>query len=400
MVNKFLYPNGGSETYMLKLGEYLASKGHQVQYFGMEHPDRCVGNRVGVYTETMDFHNSSILSQISYPFKIIYSHEAARKIRILLDDFQPDVVHLNNFNYQLTPSIILMIEKWRKAEGRSCRIIYTAHDFSLVCPNHLMKNPLTKENCELCLGGHFINCIKGRCIHGSLARSLLGATEAYYWKQKKVYRYLDALICCSDFMKKRLDTNPLFCNKTLTLRNFVNKVSKKDKGSGGYVLYFGRYSIEKGFDSLMEVCKQLPHIPFVLAGGGSLESTIPNLPNIKNLGFQTQEKLENLIVNSRFTLCPSECYDNCPLSVMESISLGTPVIGANTGGIPELIRDGETGELFTQGNKEELIDRIKRLWSDNERCQKYRTNCLNTEFEDIESYCKKLMKIYQPSDLI
>ena len=247
MVNKFLYLNGGSETYMLKLGEHLASEGHEIQYFGMEHPGRCVGNRVGVYTETMDFHHSSLPARLTYPFRIIRSREAERKIRLVLDDFQPDVVHLNNFNYQLTPSIITAIVKWREETARSCRIVYTAHDYSLICPNHLMQNPVTFENCEKCLDGHFLHCVRGRCIHGSTARSVFGAAEASYWKWNGVYRYLDALICCSDFMKQKLDTNPLFQNKTLTLHNFVDRATTKGQRGGKYVLYIGRYAMEKDF---------------------------------------------------------------------------------------------------------------------------------------------------------
>lgn len=116
IINKFLYPNGGSETYIFKLGECLESLGHEVQYFGMEHEGRIVGNRVEAYTSDMDFHGGSKLAKLTYPFKTIYSSEARRQIRKVLDDFKPDVCHLNNFNYQLTPSVILEIVKWRKED--------------------------------------------------------------------------------------------------------------------------------------------------------------------------------------------------------------------------------------------------------------------------------------------
>ena len=165
MINKFLHPNGGSETYIFKLGAYLQSMGHEVQYFGMEHEGRCVGNRVNAYTSDMDFHGGSKLSKLTYPLKTIYSSEARKKLRLVLEDFQPEVCHLNNFNYQLTPSILLEIAKWKK-EGHPCRVIFTAHDYQLVCPNHMCNNPNTGENCEKCLGGHFGNCTKGKCIHG------------------------------------------------------------------------------------------------------------------------------------------------------------------------------------------------------------------------------------------
>ena len=56
LVNKFLHPNGGSETYIFGLGKALQEMGHEVQYFGMEHEGRAVGNRVESYTSDMDFH--------------------------------------------------------------------------------------------------------------------------------------------------------------------------------------------------------------------------------------------------------------------------------------------------------------------------------------------------------
>ena len=122
LINKFLYPNGGSETYIFKIGRFLESQGHEVQYFGMEHDDRIVGNNANSYTSNMDFHGGSKLSKLVYPVKTVYSSEARKKIRRVLDDFQPDVCHLNNFNFQLTPSIILEIVKWRKKNKRECKI--------------------------------------------------------------------------------------------------------------------------------------------------------------------------------------------------------------------------------------------------------------------------------------
>ena len=96
MVNKFLYPNGGSETYIFKLGDYLKSLGHEVEYFGMEHERRTVGNTMNCYTSNIDFH-SKRLKKLLYPFKVFYSLETERKMRKVLDDFHPDIVHLNIF---------------------------------------------------------------------------------------------------------------------------------------------------------------------------------------------------------------------------------------------------------------------------------------------------------------
>ncbi len=395
MINKFLYPNGGSETYIFKLGECLKNKGHEVQYFGMEHEGRCVGNRVNAYTSDMDFHGGSKLSKLTYPLKTIYSKEARKKIRQVLDDFKPDVCHINNFNYQLTPSIILEIKKWSRQTGQDCRIIFTAHDYQLVCPNHMLNNPNTHENCNKCLGGHFGNCVKGKCIHGSSAKSVIGMMEADFWKLKGTYKYIDKMICCSEFMKQKLDTNPVFASKTIVMHNFIDRVSHKDIQKEDYVLYFGRFSEEKGIGTLLEVCRKLSDVRFIFAGTGPLEDSINGISNIENVGFKTGEELADLIRKARFSIYPSEWYENCPFSVMESQMYGTPVLGADIGGIPELIKAGSTGELFESGNAGQLEETIERLWNDRTLTDKYSENCRNISFDTVEEYCDKLLAVYK-----
>ena len=395
MINKFLFPNGGSETYIFKLGECLEKHGHEVQYFGMEHEGRVVGNHVNAYTADMDFHGGNPLRKLTYPFKTIYSKEARVQIRRVLEDFRPDVCHLNNFNYQLTPSILLEVVKWRKESGCSCRIVYTAHDYQLVCPNHMCNIPSSHKNCEACLQGTFMPCVKHKCIHDSFAKSVIGFLEASFWNRKKVYKNIDVIICCSHFMKDKLDTNELLRQKTVVLHNFVEKTQKKTVTKKDYVLYFGRYSGEKGVRTLMEAAKRLPEITFVFAGKGEYAEEIRHLPNVHEVGFQTGEELDLLIRQAKLSICPSEWYENCPFSVMESMERRTPVIGANIGGIPELIESGVTGELFESGKVADLTEVIRRTWAESEKLERLTKSCEKVQFDDVESYYEKLMKLYQ-----
>ncbi len=354
----------------------------------MEHKGRCVGNAVDAYTSDMDFHGGSKLAKVTYPLKTIYSTEARKKIRLVLEDFEPDVCHLNNFNYQLTPSIILEIRKWEKEANHPVKIIFTAHDYQLVCPNHMLNNK--GQNCEKCLGGHFFNCLKGRCIHGSAAKSAVGMMEAEYWKLRGTYKEIDTIICCSEFLKTKMDSNPIFAKKTIALHNFINVPEKKTVEKQNYVLYFGRFSEEKGVRTLIRAAKQLPEIKFIFAGTGPLEDELKGIDNITNVGFQTGASLEKLIREAKFSVYPSEWYENCPFSVMESQMYGTPVLGADIGGIPELIHG--TGELFESGNVKALTKKIEKLWND---CSTYTHNCSTVVFDDDASYCDKIMKLYQ-----
>lgn len=402
LVNKFLYPNGGSETYVFELGKYLTAQGHQVEYFGMEHPNRCVGNSANAYTSTMDFHAASGLKKLTYAYRTIYSKEARQKLRLVLDSFQPEVVHLNNFNYQLTPSLIVEVLQYRKDTGKPCALVYTAHDFQLICPNHALFDQQGRV-CERCLGtkkGRFLPCVKGKCIHGSTIRSVLGFLEATYWNGRSIYEHLDAIICPSKFMKQKLDTNPVLARKTVFLRNFSAKPAAKGDTLSieglpeKYVLYFGRFSEEKGMGTLLKAAQALPKVPFVAAGSGPLEGELVKAPNIQNVGFQSGGALVGLIEKAAFSVIPSEWFENCPYSIIESLMLGTPVLGARIGGIPELIDDGRTGELFESGNAADLTAKIAALWENEGRYSQYRRNCLNTKFDGIEEYAGKLLKIY------
>lgn len=395
LINKFLFPNGGSETYIFKLGKELQKQGHEVQYFGMDHKDRIVGNEVDAYTKNMEFHGKKKLKQLTYPITTIYNKDARIQLRKVLNDFSPDVCHLNNFNYQLTPSIILEIVKWRKEKGVKCKIVYTAHDFQLVCPNHQLKNPLTNLNCEKCLGGNYRNCLKGKCIHGAFSKSMIGMFEAEIWNKLKVYNYIDKIICCSEFMKLKLDTNPLFRGKTIMIHNFVEKVTFKEVEKKNYILYFGRFSEEKGINTLIKTCNLLPDIKFIFAGSGPLEENVNKLKNVENVGFQTGEDLTKLIREAKFSICPSEVNENCPFSIMESQQLGTPVIGSNVGGIPELIIEGENGRLFENKNYYQLAEIITDLWTNPQEIKKYSIASRSLKRDTLESYCNKLVSIYR-----
>ena len=392
LVNKFLYPKGGAETYVFGLGDILKEHGHEVQYFGLDNSKNIVGNDANAYVTDMDF-SEGIAKNLSAPFRIIYSGEARRKIRKVLDDFKPDVVHLNNIQYHLTPSIILEIHKWRTKHKRSCKIIYTAHDYQLVCPSHGMFDTDMKP-CEKCLDGKYFHCVQTKCLKNSRLKSLLGTLDGYFWKHNKAYSCVDKYICCSEFLKNKLDAQERFKSKTIALHNFKNIKLIDNVNKKRYVLEFGHLSKDKGTFTLLDAARHLLDIDFVFAGYGPAVDFMDGLPNVHYVGFKSGEELNRLIAEAYISVCPSEWYENCPFSVIESIAFGTPVIGSNIGGIPELIVSGKTGELFEPGNSEQLKDKISYLFF-NDKIQEYFDNCFYAEYETGESYYNKLIEIYR-----
>ena len=239
-----------------------------------------------------------------------------------------------------------------------------------------------------------------------MVKSLIGSVEAFYYKWRKTYGLVDVIICPSEFMKRQLDTDPVLAKKTVMMHNFmpkadVHKMNRSDEDDmwtqleaklpEHYVLYFGRFTREKGVETLLNVCKELPQISFVFAGTGELADEIDKLPNVQNVGFISGAALQRLIEKAEFSVYPSQWYENCPFSVMESQIYGTPVIASDIGGIPELIEDGYTGELFESADKAQLEEKIKRLWTQPELCLKYRENCKNIKFDTTLEYCGKIV---------
>lgn len=392
MVNKFLYPNGGSETYIFKIGKQLEQMGHEVQYFGMADERNIVGNDRGLYTGNMDFHTGK-LKKLLYPFKIIYSREAGKKIRSLIQTIKPDVVHVNNISFQITPSILYEIKR------AGIPVLWTLHDYQLICPNHMLYNMEKKEICSRCLEKGVRSCVRNRCIHGSLAKSLIGMIEACFYRILGTYRLVDQVIYPSQFMADQIRPCGIFKGEGVVLHNFVEEAEWQEPQKEDYVLYFGRYSQEKGIYTLVQAAQKLPDIPFVFAGSGPLEHLLEGTGNIRNVRFQSGRELEELIRKARFSVYPSEWYENCPFSVMESQLYGTPVIGADRGGIPELIMEGKTGCLFRSGEWEDLAAKIKWLWDEKDVQREYQLACRQIRFDTVEQYCKKLIRLYQKEDI-
>lgn len=174
MVNKYLYVVGGAEKYMFSLGDELKKQGHEVQYFGISSPKNIAGNDWNI---TAKCYENSLVQKINL-HSMVYSKSAKKSMDRLLDLYKPDIVHLNNINYQLTPSIIY------SAKERNIPVVWTLHDCQLVCPSHRMYLEKQSKICTACFDGDFSNCIKNKCIGNSYIKSMIGCAESkrYHYK--------------------------------------------------------------------------------------------------------------------------------------------------------------------------------------------------------------------------
>lgn len=395
MVNKFLYPRGGAETYMLRIGEQLRKMGHQVEYFGMFDEQNTVGNSAGQYTFHMDFRGKSP-ARLLYPFRIIYSLEAKRKIERVLDAFRPDVVHMNNINFQLTPSIIDPIK------ARGIPLAQTVHDYQMICPNHLLYNLREADTCQRCIRGSKWNCAKYGCIHGSRIKSVIGSLEAVFYRWRGTYKKVDRYICPSRFLEAKLrESSDIYRGKTEVLQNYIElpeQIEKKQTecAETPYVVFAGRLDREKGVYLLAEAAKLAPEVRFVVAGRGAAEDALRGIPNVELVGFLTGSDLRQLIARAQAAVVPSICLENCPLTILEARALGVPSITMNMGGMAELVEDGVTGTLVPEPTPEALAGALRRTLSDREHLAQMARNCMDgrKNLMTLDCYCGHLVRLY------
>ena len=392
LANKFYYRRGGDCIYMLNLEQLLKAHGHEVAVFAMDYPDNLDTQWKQYFPQNM-----SKLMAFTRPFGSV---EVKRKFRKLLDDFRPDVVHLNNVHTQLSP---VMAEL---AHERGIRVVWTLHDYKLLCPRYdCLKND--SVICETCFKGDKRACLDNKCMKGSKLASLIGYKEAEVWSRQRLERCTDVFICPSQFMADKMVQGGFAKEKMRTLCNFIDvekcrfgntdSTDDSDKemnagclpGKEDYYCFIGRLSHEKGAKTLIEAANELPY-KLVVIGGGPLMDELKAMAhdNIEFAGFKQWDEIKALVGRARFSVIPSEWYENNPLSVIEAQCLGTPVLGARIGGIPEL-----TDYTFSSGNVADLKAQIEKMWN---RSFDYGAIAKDAQARyDAETYYNKLIEIYK-----
>lgn len=358
IANKFYYPRGGDCIYTIELEKLLKSKGHEVAIFSMQHPSNQYSEYNEYFAGQVDFNNRSLKSLISLLVRPFGSPEVRRKFTRLVNDFKPDLVHLNNIHSQLSPVIVHIAHK------HGIPAVWTLHDYKLVCPAYLLLSD--GKPCEACLDRKW-SVVNKKCIKDNLIASFVAYLEGRFWNSGKLNRITAKFISPSNFLKSKMVMGGLDKSKIEVVHNFLSasELPELSNDGGDYYCYIGRLSSEKGIDTLLNAAVSLPEYKLKIIGTGPLENDYMSKnksEHIEFLGYKTGSELKNLLSGSRFMVIPSTWYENYPLTIIESLCMGTPVLGSDIGGIPELIKPGLNGMLFEAGNVTDLQDKISYLW--------------------------------------
>lgn len=360
IANKFYYPRGGDCIVAMNLERLLKERGHDVAVFAMQYPENVDSGWNDHYPSQVDF-AGSLGNKIKAAKRLMGWGDIITSFTKILDDFKPEIVHLHNIHSYLSPVLAKL------AKRRGCQVVWTLHDYKLVCPSYACLQ--NGKPCEKCIGHSKIHVLKDRCMKGSLAASALAWLEARKWNSNVLDRYTDAFICPSQFMATKMKKDGFDPEKLRVVCNHIDAEKQQLFNSlnaerENYYVYVGRLSQEKGVETLLNVASKLPYT-LRIAGDGplrkQLEEQYASCKNIKFLGHQNAQQVAALLSKAQFSVVPSEWYENNPLSVIESLCAGTPVVGARIGGIPELL-NADNGLTFTSGNRDELKQTIGKAF--------------------------------------
>ena len=400
-INKFYHQqgrSGGTGRYLLSLIELLKSKDHSIQVFSMQDKDCLPSSYSSYFVKEQDFSQPRVgFRVVAQAIRFVYSFEARKKIKKLIEKEQPDLVHLHNIYHHITPSILPVLKK------RKIPIVQTLHDFHLISPNY---NLYFKDNIhEQCSHGKYWRAISHKCVKDSRLASFLLVLRMYFEKFTRIYlKNIDLFIAPSSFLKKKYVENGFPPHKIVVLKPFISLKKYKPRLSpGDYVLYFGRLHPQKGVQLLIEAASSLENIPFKIVGAGKDKESLvgliqeKKLKNVEMVGPKYGNALIDIIRNAAFVVVPSLSYENAPYTVLEAFALGKPVIASNLGGLPELVRDQKTGLLFNPGDKDDLKEKIVSLFFNSclIRTMGLQARLLVEKSFSLESHYEGLMEIYK-----
>ena len=404
-INKYNYRFSGTEVYLFELMDLMREQGHEVALFSMADPRGEPTRFDPHFVPLIDFKaRSGWMQSVGNVGHAIYSTDARRRIRTMIEEFRPDVAHVRNIYHHLSPSIL-----W-ELKAQRIPVLYHLNDFKLLCPSYNLV--AHGQACEACKGGAFWHALTLRpsCYPGIGPRIAL-TTEAYVHRWLGTYREcVDLFLAPSNFVRDKFVEHGWDGRKFAVLPHFQKAHDLKERDlkdqraeTAATVLYFGRLSAEKGVDDLLRSMEKVSHMRLTIAGEGPQRAELQGLAdslrlsNVQFMGQVGREKRDALIAQSRFTVLPSRAYETLGKTILESYAEGRTVVASDLGSRRELVQPGETGLLYRSGDVNELAAALDSLGSKPELAKKMGRagwQMLRQGFTP-EGHYLKLMSLYE-----
>lgn len=407
LIDVYNYRKGGAESVCFNTASLLEANGHSTVRFTLKWPDNEPSAFEGYFAESKETRRGPA-RQLRNMANYFYHREAARNLDRLLRDHRPDIAHIHLMWGQITGSILPVLRR------HGVPVVYTVHDYRLVCPAYTFRNGRGRV-CEKCGGGAFWHCFTNNCCKGNRLYSAVMAAEQYFRNAFfNPARYIDGFIYVSDFARAIQERYmpEAAAVRSIRLYNLAMSIadSPKKRPADPYFLYFGRLSYEKGTDTLLEAFSTMPQARLKLVGTGPEQEHLKrfvadrHMTNVEFLGYKQGRELADIVAGADFVVVPSEWYENNPMTVVEAYSVGTPVIGARIGGIPEIVVDRRrpsalqpTGFVFDSGDAGSLRQAVAEaiaLSADDYEALSAGALAFARQNFDSDAYYRRLIEFY------
>jgi glycosyltransferase involved in cell wall biosynthesis len=359
-INNYFYPRGGAEVVFLEQNRLFEGAGWQVVPFAMRHPQNLPTPWADYFPDEIEFGRSyGVATKLLHAQRVIFSLQARKRMRALLGQVRPRVAHAHNIYHHLSPSILPTLRK------AGIPVVMTVHDLKLACPAYTMM--AENKPCERCRGGRIHNVVVHRCIKDSFALSSLIMVETFVHRLLRLYdANVSRFVVPSRFVLDKLVQWGWSRERFVHIPNFVNiEQFRADGPIGKRFVYCGRLQNNKGVETLVRAAA-LAKQPVTIVGTGPEDSRLRSLSaelgaDVEFLGYRPKHALPEILQSARAIVLPSEVNENAPLALLEGYAAGRPVIGARIAGIPELVREEESGALFPSGDVEALAAALDRF---------------------------------------
>lgn len=317
---------------------------------------RDMGHQINVYEENND--RVSTLNSVELALRTVWSQEAYQIVRQKLRQSKSDLVHVQNFFPLISPSV------YYAAQSEGVPVVQTLRNYRLICPNGLFFRD--GRVCEDCLGKYvpYPGIIHACYRENRAATSATAAMLTVHRVLQTWIKQVNLFISLSEFARQKFIEAGFSSEKIIVKPNFVHPDPGVGDGRGGYALYVGRLSVEKGLDILLAAWEYLKApISLKIVGDGPLAQQVleatKRIPQVEWLGRRPMAEVYELMGEAMFLIFPSKWYETFGRVAVEAFAKGTPVIAANLGAIAELVDDGRTGLHFHPSDPVDLSARVE-----------------------------------------
>lgn len=322
---------------------------------------RSAGHEVHAFT----LHNDSVssYSRVGLALATLWNRRAAAELRRLVRFTGAEVVHFHNTFPLMSPAA------YEAARAAGAAVVQTLHNYRLLCPGaNFFRDG---KPCESCLSKRFAwPAVQHGCYRNSRSATAVAATMLAVHRVRGTWsKGVDAYIALTEFARHKLIEGGLPAERIFTKPNFVAPDPSPGAGSGGYALFVGRLSQEKGVANLLAAWKRLRGaVPLRIVGDGPLADQVRDAAAgdaaIQWLGIQPLEKVHQMLGEAGFLVCASACYEGLPKTIVESFAKGTPVLAPRLGAMAEVVDHGRTGLHFEPGDVASFAEQALILAAD------------------------------------